>query len=77
MLAGIIFENIQDYGLLHSSPQILDAVIEGTRLGLPSVKNFIESRMITCEHPLLPFSQRRLSSKFRRTAPSIKGDYGV
>ena len=31
MLAGLIFENIKDYEFQHSTPQIIDAIIEGTR----------------------------------------------
>ena len=43
MLADAILENIMKYSMMHSSNQIIDALIEGTRLGLPSVKSYLES----------------------------------
>ena len=76
MLASLIFENIKDYGLLHSSQQIIDAVIEGTRLGLPSVKVFLESRFKRASHSMLPFSQPQINEGQRRTCPAIEGEYG-
>ena len=45
MLADVILDGIQHYEALHSSHQIIDSLIEGTRLGLPAVKNYMESRV--------------------------------
>ena len=45
MLANVLLDNISDYGILHCSQQIIDALIVGTRLGLPSVKIYLESRI--------------------------------
>ena len=60
MLAGLIFENIKDYKLLHSSKQIIDAVIEATRIGLPSVKGYLEGRILVSDNPMMRSSYPRL-----------------
>ena len=56
MLVGLILDNIKDNGLLHSSPQIIDAVIKATELGIPEIKGYLESRIRTAEHPHMRFS---------------------
>jgi len=76
MLAGIIFDSIKDYGLLHSSQLVVDAVIKATKIGLPAVKSYLESRIIRAQHSLLPFSHPRLKNKVRRECPAIHGEYG-
>ena len=53
MLADVFLQSITEYGLLHSSLTITDALIEGVRLGLPAVKKFLDSRIIVAAHPLL------------------------
>ena len=53
MLAGIIFDNLKDYEILHSSQLIIDSIIEATRIGLPAAKGYLESRMIEYQHPRL------------------------
>ena len=76
MLAEIIFDNIKDYGLLHSSQLVIDAVLKSIRIGLPAVKGYLDSRIMIAEHPLLPESMPRLKSKNRRYSEAIKGWYG-
>ena len=76
MLAGLIFENIKDYKILHSSKQIIDAVIEATRIGLPSVKGYLEGRILISDHPMMQFSYPRLRKNVRRDCPAIQGEYG-
>ena len=61
MLADAILENIMNFGLMHSSHQIIDALIVGTRLGLPSVKSYLESRIMKTEHPLLLMSYPKIN----------------
>ena len=53
MLADVFLRSIMDYSLLHCSLTITDALIEGTRLGLPAVKSYLDSRVKTAEHSLL------------------------
>ena len=62
MLAGIIFDNIKDSGLLHSSQQVMDALIAGTKLGLPAVMEYLESRLMKVEHDLLESSHPRIEN---------------
>ena len=60
MLADAILENIMNFGMMHSSHQIIDALIMGTALGLPSVKSYLDSRIMKAEHPLLAMSYPKI-----------------
>ena len=55
---------------------INDALIEGTRLGLPAVKTYLESRMKPTQHPLLGLSQKLMETNSMRTSLAIEGEYG-
>ena len=44
-MAEVIIRGIKDYGLFHSSHFMMDAIIEGTKQGLPSIKDYLDSRM--------------------------------
>ena len=72
MLAGIIFENIADYKMLHSSQMITDAVIEAIRIGLPAAKDYLRSRMVESDHPLLRESYPKLKTRWRRETEDYK-----
>ena len=77
ILADVILENIQNYRLLHSSQSILDALILGTRLGLPNVKTYLESRIFQTDHKLLALSHPRIDSKYLKECTAIDGAYGT
>lgn len=49
-MADIIFKNIKEYGYMHSSSNIHEAVIEAVRQSLPSIGEYLESRMIKPTH---------------------------
>ena len=66
-----------NFGMMHSSHQIIDAIIAGTRLGLPSVKSYLESRILKAEHPLLLLSYPKINESQIRSCPAIEGDYGI
>lgn len=53
-----------------------DALIEGVRLGLPAVKNYLDSRIIAAAHPLLALSHPKMIKKHLRTCDAIDGEYG-
>ena len=38
----------------------MDVMIEGTRMGLPAIKIYIESRFFVTEHPLLGLSHKKM-----------------
>lgn len=79
MLAGIIFDNLKDYEILHSSQLIIDSIIEATRIGLPAAQGYLESRMIDYQHPQLLESYPKLKSRFRRETASKEDpvEYGA
>jgi len=76
MLADVLLENIKEYGLLHCSQSITDALIVGTRLGLPAVKSYLESRVRITEHKLLVLSQTTMQDGRLRKSDAIEGEYG-
>ena len=49
-MAEVIFRGIKNYGIMHSSQFISDAVIEATRLGLYSIKDYIDLRLKNVDH---------------------------
>jgi len=57
VLAGLIMENIQDYGLLNATPLTLDALILAIRLSLPAAKSYLDARILKTVHPMLDESQ--------------------
>jgi len=77
IMADLILENLAEYGVLHSSQQILDAVIQATRIGLPSIKLYLESRLKKTLHPMLQPNQRRIRQEISRSSPAMGGDYGL
>ena len=76
MLADVFLRSIMDYSLLHCSLTITDALIEGTRLGLPAVKSYLDSRVMTAEHSLLAPSHPKLNKNYLRKCDAIEGEYG-
>ena len=77
VLAGLMLENCQDYGLLNASPVTLDALIHAIRLALPAAKSFLEARILKTEHPMLNRSQPNIREKQIRTYLSNEGEFGV
>ena len=63
-MADVLFRGIQDYGLLHSSQFITDAVIEAVRIGLPSVREFFEARFRETKHCFQTKSQQAIREKY-------------
>lgn len=49
-MVEILFRGIKDYGFLHSSHFITDAVIEAIRLGLPALREYFDARLKNIDH---------------------------
>ena len=49
-MAEIIFEYIKDYGFMHCSHLINEAVIQATRLSLANIGAYLESRLKEVKH---------------------------
>ena len=45
-----IFRGIKDYGFLHSSHFIMDAIIMAVGEGMPSVRDYLKERLKDSEH---------------------------
>ena len=63
--------------MLHSSQQILDALIVGSSLGLPAVKSYLDSRIKQTDHPLLGLAHPKINVSYLKTCTAIDGDYGT
>ena len=49
-MADVIFKYISDYGYMHSSSIIHEAIIEATKISLPSIGDYLDSRMMRAVH---------------------------
>ena len=49
-MAEVIINGIKDYGFMHSSHFIVEAVTRATKLGLPSIIDYFGHRLRTVEH---------------------------
>ena len=74
-MAEIIFKNINKYEYMQSSQIIHESVIKATKLGLPSIGEYLESRLIKPEHIFESSTQHSIKAKVRHWNPSM-GYYG-
>lgn len=49
-MANLIFERIKDYGIMHSSHAITDSILKAITKSLPSISDYLESRIVKAEH---------------------------
>ena len=49
-MAEYIFTKVKDYGFMHSSQFLTNSVIQATRLGLPSMLKYFDSRLKEVSH---------------------------
>lgn len=75
-MAEVIFDGIKGYGLLHSSQFVSAAVIEATRLGLTSIREYFELRFKKVQHCFNIKSQKAIKAKKLKSSPEFP-DYGV
>ena len=73
-MVEVIFRGIKDYGFLHSSHFITDAVIEATRQGLPSMREFLDARLKDIKHCFDSKTQKAI--KEIKKTPEM-GEYGL
>ena len=45
-------------------------------MGLPAIKEYMDSRHGMTEHPLLGLSHKKMNADKLRTCPAIEGEYG-
>ena len=74
-MAEVIFMGIKEYGFMHSSYQVTEALILATRLALPGVAEYLESRLIDVEHQFPVNTQRSIKWGRLRNCKAL-GDYG-
>ena len=75
-MANIIFNNIKGYEYMHSSQIVHEAIIKATRLGLPSIGDYLESRMIKPRHCFESSTQYSIKKSCLNDTPSM-GEYGL
>ena len=74
-MAEIIFMNIKHYAYMHSSQIVHEAVIKATYLGIPSIGEYLESRMIKPLHCFESSTQHSIKNSRLNYTPSM-GNYG-
>ena len=74
-MANTIFLNIKDYGFMHSSHTIIEAVIEAIRVELPSIGSYLDSRIVHVPHLFQSMTQPEIRESCIRETPAM-GEYG-
>ena len=74
-MAEIIFMGIREYGFMHSSFQITEALIKATILPLPGVGKYLESRLKDVKHQFVINAPKALKSSRMRFGSQL-GEYG-
>ena len=75
-MAEVIFSNLKHYGNMHSSSLINEAIIGAIKIGLPSVGEYLESRLISLPHTFTSSTQKAIRADRLRETPGM-GQYGM
>ena len=59
-MAEVIFENIKNYGIMHSSMLINEALIEAVKRSLPGIGEYFDSRLQKVDHCFTSNTQRAI-----------------
>ena len=46
-MAIVLIECIKDYPVYHSTPYLVDSIVEALRIGLPGIGFFLDSRILS------------------------------
>ena len=49
-MAEVIFTGLKDYGFMHSSFFIVEAVTKATQKGIPAIKEYLDHRLKDVDH---------------------------
>ena len=74
-MANIIFDKISVYSFMHSSAQVTEALIRATQISLPSIGNYMESRLQHVDDWMFSKTQNQIRSKVTKHCPGM-GTYG-
>ena len=74
-MAEVIIDNIKDYGLMHSSHFINEAIIKATRLGLEPMSDYFDSRLQKVSHCFDSTTQLPILDSVKKESPTF-GTYG-
>ena len=75
-MAEFIFSQIKNYGFMHSSYFITNAVIEATKEGLKSMLVYLDSRYQEVYHTFDQKTQHDIKDSMTFDAPAV-GEYGM
>ena len=74
-MAEVIFAGLKDYGFMHSSFFIVEAVTKATQKGLPAILDYLDHRMKTIDHGFDSKTEHAILHDQVQNSPSM-GDYG-
>lgn len=75
-MAEVIFSYLKSYGMMQSSSLINEAIIQAVKIGLPSVGEYLESRLMSAKHCFSSSTQRAIRADRLRETPGM-GEYGL
>ena len=62
-MAEVLFKGIKNYGFMHSSHFISEAVTKATSLGLKSIKKYLDFQLCTIDHAFIAPTEHELHKK--------------
>ena len=74
-MAEVLFEGIKSYNFMHCSHFISEAVIKATKLGLESVRAYLDSQLCTIDHSFISQTEKAIYDKQTKEIPSM--EYGL
>ena len=75
-MADAIFEGIKNYGFMHSSFFVTEAITEAVSISLPSIFEYLDNALQSVNHSFQSKTEHGLNSKFVKQSPSM-GDYAM
>ena len=75
-MAEVIFSYLSEYGFMHSSSLVNEAIINAVEISLPSIGAYLDSRLIKVEHSFESKTQHAIKEESQRNVAAL-GDYGI
>ena len=61
-MAEVIFDHLKNYGIMHSSTLINEAIIEAVKRSLPGIGEYFDSRLQSVKHCFVSNTQRSIKN---------------
>lgn len=75
-MASAIFENLCDYSFMHSSYFLTESIIKGIEEQLPTIGDYLDSRLQECNHTFADRTQPGFLDEKSKKSPAMH-EYGI